>query len=500
MTANWQNRTLWTGDNLDIMRGMNSASVDLIYLDPPFNSNRTYSAPIGSAAAGAAFKDTWTLSDLDVSWHGKIAHKAPALYRVIDTARYAHGEGMQSYLTMMAVRLLEMRRILKNTGSIYLHCDATASHYLKLVMDAVFGRDNFRNEIVWKRTSSKSGSRKFAVVHDVLLFYAASNKNTFNLVYGDHDPEYIRKFYRYEDKHGRYRVGDLTAAEVRTGDSGQPWRGIDVTAKGRHWGSPGTFPDHVEKPANWDAMKTQEKLDFLDAAGLIHWPQRANGVPGFKRYLSTSPGAAMIGMVLDIPPLSAQAKERLGYPTQKPLALLERLIKASSNPDEVVFDPFCGCATACVAAEKLNRQWAGVDLSPLAAELVKSRLYEIFQLFYNVEHREDVPKRADLSREEEQELLDASKPESERPYNCTFNKEHLFGKQRGNCAFCRRFLEYGLFEVDHITPRSKGGGNELANLQLLCSECNRKKGTRSMYEFKEKRKNELLREIAELDT
>ena len=243
-------------------------------------------------------------------------------------------------------------------------------------------RDNFRNEIVWKRTSSKSGSRKFAVVHDVLLFYAASNKNTFNLVYGDHDPEYIRKFYRYEDKHGRYRVGDLTASGIRNGDSGQPWRGIDVTAKGNHWRGPGTFPAHVEKPANWDAMKTREKLDFLDAAGLIHWPKKEKGVPGFKRYLSTSPGAAMTGMVLDIPPLSAQAKERLGYPTQKPLALLERLIKASSNPDEVVFDPFCGCATACVAAEKLNRQWAGVDLSPLAAELVKSRLYEIFQLFY----------------------------------------------------------------------------------------------------------------------
>ena len=138
---------MWTGDNLDIMRGMNSESVDLIYLDPPFNSNRTYSAPIGSEAAGAAFKDTWTLDDVDVAWHGEIADKQPALYSIIDAAGLAHGKGMKSYLIMMAVRLLEMNRLLKTTGSIYLHCDSTASHYLKLLMDCIFGKSNFRNEI-----------------------------------------------------------------------------------------------------------------------------------------------------------------------------------------------------------------------------------------------------------------------------------------------------------------------------------------------------------------
>ena len=171
-TPNWSNRTLWTGDNLDIMRGMNSETVDLIYLDPPFNSNKNYSAPIGSEAAGAAFKDTWTLSDIDEAWHGEIADREPTLYAIIDAAGMSHGKGMKSYLIMMAVRLLEMQRLLKSTGSIYLHCDPTASHYLKTLMDAVFGQGNFRNEIVWKRTSSHSDSKTMGAVHDVILHYS----------------------------------------------------------------------------------------------------------------------------------------------------------------------------------------------------------------------------------------------------------------------------------------------------------------------------------------
>ena len=167
---NWANRTLWTGDNLDIMRGMNSESVDLIYLDPPFNSNRDYAAPIGSEAAGAAFKDTWTLNDVDEAWHGEIADRDPTLYAIIDAAAHAHGKGMKSYLIMMAVRLMEMRRILKDTGSIYLHCDSTASHYLKTLMDAVFGAGRFRNEVVWQRNSSHNDATAFGRVGDRLLF------------------------------------------------------------------------------------------------------------------------------------------------------------------------------------------------------------------------------------------------------------------------------------------------------------------------------------------
>ena len=181
MAPNWKNRTIWTGDNLPIMRGMNSECVDLIYLDPPFNSNKTYEAPIGSQAAGAAFKDSWALNDLDEAWHGELAEQEPALYTIIDAAGIAHGKGMKSYLIMMGVRLLEMRRILKPTGSIYLHCDPTASHYLKLLMDAVFGMGRFRNEIVWHYRRWTGKAKRFQRLHDLILFYSKANDHIFNI-------------------------------------------------------------------------------------------------------------------------------------------------------------------------------------------------------------------------------------------------------------------------------------------------------------------------------
>ena len=212
MTANWSNRTLWTGDNLDIMRGMNSGTVDLIYLDPPFNSNRDYSAPIGSEAVGAAFKDTWTLSDVDEAWHGEIADRDPTLYAIVDAAGLSHGKGMKSYLIMMAVRLLEMRRLLKDTGSIYLHCDPTASHYLKMLMDAVFGRGNFRSEITWRRTNAKGlASKGYPNNADRLLYYSVSNDFTWNRPFQPHDPDYVKKFYRHLDPetNRRYRLDNL---------------------------------------------------------------------------------------------------------------------------------------------------------------------------------------------------------------------------------------------------------------------------------------------------
>ena len=188
---NWSNRTLWTGDNVDIMRGMNSETVDLIYLDPPFNSNRDYAAPVGSEAAGAAFKDTWSLSDVDEAWHGEIADRDPTLYAIVDAAGLSHGKAMKSYLIMMAVRLLEMRRLLKDTGSIYLHCDPTASHYLKQLLDAIFGYQNFRNEIVWKRTSTKSlGTQRYARDSDRILYYVKSADWAWNQQYRPHDPDY----------------------------------------------------------------------------------------------------------------------------------------------------------------------------------------------------------------------------------------------------------------------------------------------------------------------
>ena len=230
MEPNWTNRTLWTGDNLDIMRGMNSETVDLIYLDPPFNSNKNYSAPIGSEAAGAAFKDTWALSDVDEAWHGEIADRDPALYAIVDTAGLSHGKGMKSYLIMMAVRLMEMQRLLKETGSIYLHCDPTAIHYLKLLMDAVFSRSNFRSEIVWRRVNPTGrGTKRFANNIDQILYYIKGDSFTWNQPYRPHGKEYIDKFYRYFDSDGRrYRLDNLKGAGMKTGSSGLPWKGVNT--------------------------------------------------------------------------------------------------------------------------------------------------------------------------------------------------------------------------------------------------------------------------------
>ena len=445
---------------------MNAECVDLIYLDPPFNSNRNYAAPIGSEAAGAAFKDTWTLSDVDEAWHGEIADREPALYAIIDAARQSHGKGMKSYLIMMAVRLLEMRRVLKSTGSIYLHCDPTASHYLKALMDAVFGSGNFRNEVVWKRTAGRSDGKQFGRVHDVLLLYARRGA-TWNRQYTGHDPAYLARAYRNEDELGRWRSDQLTASGPRYGESGEPWRGIYPGQVGRHWNTPtqGGMNDYIIKhgliPGWPDALSTvQARLEALDAAGLIHWPERGR-MPSLKRYLESTAGIAVEDVFTDIGKLEASAKEKIGYPTQKPLALLERIIKASSNEGDVVLDPFCGCATACVAAEKLNRQWAGVDISPKAADLVKMRLHKEIGLFWQGTHRTDIPIRTDL----------------DKLPNYKTHKHTLFGKQEGLCGGCLVMFPFRNMTIDHIVPQSKSGTDHIDNLQLLCNACNSMKGT-----------------------
>ena len=451
MTANWVNRTLWTGDNLDIMRGMNSESVDLIYLDPPFNSNRDYAAPIGSEAAGAAFKDTWTLSDVDEAWHGEIADRQPALYSIIDAAGMAHGQGMKSYLIMMAVRLLEMHRLLKPTGSLYLHCDPTASHYLKMLMDTIFGQARFQCEVTWKRTNTHNDAKRaFPNVADVILLYGRERAK-FNPVYEPHSPEYVAKFYRHDDEDGRgvYQLDNMASPNPRP-NMMYDWRGYPCPAKGWRY--------------------QVERMQELHDQGRIHYPVKDDGSPDhgkrprLKRYLREQKGAVVGNVWTDVPPVSPTSKESTKYPTQKPIALLDRILRASSDEGDMVFDPFCGCATALVAADRLNRQWAGVDLSPLAARLVLKRLRgDRGALFDDVTHREDVPARTDLG---------------EVP-NYRTHKHTLFGRQEGICAGCQVLFPFRNMTVDHVIARSKGGTDHIDNLQLLCGACNSMKGAES---------------------
>ncbi len=369
---------LYYGDNLTIMRNMPEASVDLIYLDPPFNSQRTYNL-IYTKLTGLplpeqeeAFCDAWQM-DAEKEEMARQLPIALGQYGVTDdvvafwtawiNALRTTQPRLLAYLLYMTYRLFEMKEILKPTGSIYLHCDPAASHYIKVMLDGVFGHTNFRSEIIWKRTSAHSSAKRYGPVHDTILVYSKSDQFTWNPQFTPHDPQYIKDFYRHTDDAGRrFRLSDLTAAGVRHGSSGEPWHGIDVTAKGNHW------------------KFTIENLEKLDRKGRIHWPKKKGGVPSFRRYLDEMKGVALQDVWTDIPPIGSRAAERLGYPTQKPIALLDRIIRAATNPGDVVFDPFCGCGTAVYAAHLSGRHWIGCDIAILSVRIVRDVLLKRYGL------------------------------------------------------------------------------------------------------------------------
>ena len=375
---------LYYGDNLDILRRyVKDETVDLVYLDPPFNSNANYNVLFaekdGSKAASQiqAFSDTWTWTQESESVFAEIVTAGGRVADCLQAFRTFLREcDMLAYLVMIAPRLVELRRTLKSTGSIYLHCDPAASHYLKMLMDAVFGPENFLNEVVWKRTSAHSGSKRWGPVHDVILFYAKSSAFVWNPVFQKYSDEYVEGFYRYTGEKGRFQVGDLTGAGTRSGESGQPWRGVNPTDMGRHWAVPNkVLLETLGKESL--SLTVQQKLNALDKQGLIYWPPKGK-MPRFKRYLNEEAGVPIVDVVTDINPIGAQAAERLGYPTQKPVALLKRIISASSNPGDVVLDPFCGCGTTIAAAQALGRAWIGIDITHLAITLIKQRLKDSF--------------------------------------------------------------------------------------------------------------------------
>ena len=392
-------RELYTGDNLPIMRGLDSESVDLVYLDPPFNTGRGFPLPARSGREGramkTAFDDTWKLSDVHLDEHLAMRRDYPRAADIINALAAVNGDSWMAYLIYMGARLAEIHRILKPSGSVYYHCDPTMSHGVKLLMDAIFGRANFRNEVIWYYGGGGASKRQWGRKHDVILFYSKSRKWIFNA-------DAVRRPHKWDK------------GQLRADGSGRDYE-------------KGALPD-----------------DVYVRHGVMPW-----------------------------------SKESVGYPTQKPLALLDRIIKASSPPDGLVLDPFCGCATTCVAAEMQQQQWMGIDLSTEALDELKQRMQNHSLLgsahgkflYVNViGNLGAMPRREDLK--EERVVMSGRRGEE--------NKRILYDRQGGKCLGCDREVPMDLMDFDHIIPRSRGGDDIADNLQLLCRSCNTAKGGRSM--------------------
>ncbi|MGI9298085.1 MAG: DNA methyltransferase [Gammaproteobacteria bacterium] len=439
-------RRLYIGDNARVLRFMPTESIDLIYLDPPFNSKKQWAAPIGSPAEGAEFKDTWTLTDIKADEltvlrnrdELRAAEGFPRVTDLIKVLGMINGESWVSYLTFMAVRIFEMHRILKPTGSLYFHCDPTMSHGVKLLLDAIFGEDNFRNEIVWEyHRFSRQSKQQFPRMHDVILFFSKSKINTFDCLTVDKRPdENVARGYRVLRQPRKVLVYD--------------WE-------------------------KYNAQKSRLEVD------------------GYKVSDCTKLSATM-GTVWDVPHIHSANKESVGYPTQKPLQLLERIIKASSKPGDVVLDPFCGCGTACVAAAELERSFIGIDVSQTAADIMKKRMqeekphlldqWEKCEITHVVNASRIFRKRPDVAREERIVKDDA-------------HRQMLYEKQEGKCAGCREEEKLKNLDNDRIIAGALGGFYTKDNVQLLCGRCNSKKRDRTMSELRADLKAEYLKEKTE---
>ncbi len=391
---------LYYGDNLQVMReSIQDESIDLVYLDPPFNSKRDYNllfnTPKGhkSEAQIAAFKDSWHWGEQAEGEYFELLKQANTDVALMIRAlrEFLKESDMMAYITMMASRLLELHRVMKPTASLYLHCDPTASHYLKILLDGVFGKSGFRSEIIWRRSGAHNSANRFGPIHDTILFYTRSDEFTWNRLYSPYAQGYIQTFFNKTDNIGNYRCQTLTGAGTRKGASGTQWRQYDPTSKGRHW----AFPRALARELGIEELPLHDKLDYLADNGMI---VDQSWLPEYRQYLQKSPGVPLQDIWAYQPftngsvwgtqnPIDDDVRwisdrndpERLGYPTQKPLGLLSRIISASSNPGDVVLDPFCGCGTAVHAAHRLKRNWIGIDITCLAVGLIEKRLKDAFK-------------------------------------------------------------------------------------------------------------------------
>lgn len=479
--------SLYFGDNLEVLReSIKDESVDLVYLDPPFNSKRDYNllfkTPKGeeSSAQITAFEDSWHWGhQAEHEFQEVITGQNTSIAELLMALRgFLGANDVLAYLTMMANRLIELHRVLKPTGSIYLHCDPTASHYLKLVMDGIFGPENFLNEIIWKRTGAHSSAKRYGPVHDVILFYGKTSEFSWTDVRLNYSEDYLNKYYKYDDGDGRlYWRNSITAAGTRNGSSGKPWRGFDPAGQGSHWKFSG------------------EHLEELEAKGLIYWPPKG-GWPQIKRYRDELKGLAVGDLWDDIDKINPSGSERLGYPTQKPLALLERIIQASSNPGDVVLDPFCGCGTAVDAAQKLGRQWIGIDITHLAVSLIEKRMKDRYQgILFDIHGTpKDLAGATNLAERDKYQF---------QWWACSLVEAQPFGGKKKGADGGIDGLRY-LGDVQNGKPVTqkvlvsvKGGGTNAAHVRDLRGVLEREKGAIALFVTLEKPSKPMLTEAAE---
>ena len=416
---NAEHQTLFQADCLDVLRGLDDDCVDLIYLDPPFNSNRDWDALPGvdETAQDASFKDKWDKDDVDHRFMDMVSGKHEGtrsrmntrVYHVLEAARYAHSPGMQAYLIMLAERIIEMRRVLKRAGSLYLHCDVSSGHYIKPLLDAVLGRRAFQRHITWKRHSAHNYTM-FGNISDFILYYGGApgvdvtrNKSAVSVPLA---PSNIEGGYRHFDNRGQYKHEHITLTNQggrMGGDHVAVWKGYDPADDEKYWCTPytGDYARYIDAeliPGFMSIENVVDRLDAMDAAGLIHWSK--NGKPMMKRYLVENQGKDPSNLWSDIHGLSSSATERIGYPTQKPVELLERIVKASSNEGDVILDPFYGSGTTLIAAERHGRRWIGADQSETAAEVAAKRLRDEFGMFVaNLRVQTSPPERTEAARD-----------------------------------------------------------------------------------------------------
>ena len=457
---NIKNRTIYCKDNLEILQGINSESVDMIYLDPPFNKKKSFIALKGKAA-GAEFKDTWYADDIKDEWVLSIQEQYPKLYLYLFNVKDFAKASDYAYLVYMAVRVLECYRVLKSTGSLFYHCDDTMQHYIKLMVDIIFGRSNFRNEIKWRRSASHNDGNNFGRISEAILYYSKTSDFKFNNIYVERED--ADKYFPYLEK----ETGRYYRRNVITGPGKQNTLVVNGIEMKSH---PGRM--------YW----SQEKFDKLLSEGRIKINEK--NVPYRKVYKDEDKGLQISDLWVDIQTKTMTKKEKIGYPTQKPLALLRRIIECSTNPGYFVLDPFCGCATTAVACESFDdenrRQWAGIDISIKAYNLVVGRLSREVDLFSNAEfdwlrevgHFDEAPIRTDLDA-----IQDEFHTAGERRRRSLTKevREAVWERDGGKCVEC---LAKENIHYDHIIPFSLGGSNTKDNLQILCASCNLSKGNR----------------------